>query len=433
MPDQSDHRDHQGQPGAIVLGSDFKALGVVRSLGRRGIPCIVIDNLPRSAWFSRYTSRRFKWEGSLDDPAFLPFLLDLGQQYHLEQWVLFPMQDEVVGFVARHTQQLTKFYQLATQDWDIVQWANDKRQTYSMAGELDVPYPKTWYPASEDELQAMDVAFPAIIKPAISTNLQYAMRLKALPARDSAELLAQYRLAATVISPREIMVQEVIPGDGRTQYSVATFCEAGRILMGMTARRTRQYPIDYGLGSSFVEAMEVPALFELAAKLLRHMGVSGMVEVEFKHDLRDDAYKLLDINVRPWGWHTLCIACGLDFPYMQYCAAQGRQALPVSLTVNYDYHWVRFLTDIPAGLQEMRAGITTPLAYIRSLLGKTAFSVFDWRDPLPAAGDFAVVLSRLVRGFTGKGAKVHEPTPQNHVSQVGKQSEDASSVGAHAI
>ena len=47
--------------GAVILGSDFKALGVIRSLGERGIPCVVIDNIPRSAWFSRYVVKRFKW------------------------------------------------------------------------------------------------------------------------------------------------------------------------------------------------------------------------------------------------------------------------------------------------------------------------------------------------------------------------------------
>ena len=63
----------------------------------------------------------------------------------------------------------------------------------------------------------------------------------------------------------------------------------------------------------------------------------------------------------------------------------------------YDYHWVRFLTDIPAGLQEIRAGITTPERYVLSLLGKTEFSVLDWRDPLPALGDFMVAISRVLK------------------------------------
>ncbi len=387
----------QGAPGAVVLGSDFKALGVVRSLGRRGIQSVVIDNQPRSAWFSRYVTRRFAWYGPMEDEAFLNFLIRIGKEHHLEQWVLFPLQDDVVELVAHNTNQLAKVYRLVTQDWDVMRWAHDKRLTYRMAEEVGVPYPKTWYPACEDELKTMEITFPVIIKPAISIRFQYAMRLKALPVSNHEELLTQYRLAASIIRPDEIMIQEVIPGYGQTQYSVAAYCKDGHVILSMTARRTRQYPIDYGLSSSFVEAIEVPALFEPAEKLLRYMHVSGMIEVEFKHDHRDMQYKLLDINVRPWGWHTLCIACGLDFPYIQYCDVLGQA--PVTVTPQYGYRWLRLLTDIPAGVQEIRAGITTPGAHLRSLAGHTAFSVFDWRDPLPALGDFATAFSRSIRGF----------------------------------
>jgi len=137
-------RRQQGMPGAIMLGSDFKALGVVRSLGRRGIPSVVIDNQPRSAWFSRYVVKRFRWKGSMDESAFLIFLLSIGKEYRLERWMLFPLQDEVVEFVARHNEQLSKIYQLVTQDWDIVQWACDKHLTYQKAHDVGIPYPKTW-------------------------------------------------------------------------------------------------------------------------------------------------------------------------------------------------------------------------------------------------------------------------------------------------
>jgi len=183
-------------------------------------------------------------------------------------------------------------------------------------------------------------------------------------------------------------------------------CGWGRTL---TARRTRQYPIDYGLGSSFVEAVEVPTITELAKKLLQCMGVSGMVEVEFKFDRRDQTYKLLDINTRAWGWHSLCMACGLDFPYAHYRDVLGET--PLSLTPCYNKHWVRLLTDIPAGLQEMRAGITTPGAYLRSFRGHTVFSVFDVRDPLPVPGDLLVAVSRLIRRIRRKEEQVDGQTP----------------------
>jgi len=393
----------QRMPGAVLLGSDFKALGVARSLGERGIPSVVVDNIPRSAWFSRYVVRRFKWHSQMDDAEFVSFLLNIGKKHHLEQWVLFPMQDEAVQLVAYNTLQLAQIYTLVTQEWDIVQWANDKRRTYQMAQETGISYPRTFYPANEDELAKIDIPFPTIIKPAISVRLQYSVHLKALPAQSREELLLQYRRAIEIIHPDEVMVQEIVPGEGSTQYSLAAFCKKGRILASMTARRTRQYPIDYGLGSSFVEATPVPALLELSGKLLGYMRVSGMVEVEFKFDERDQQYKLLDINLRPWGWHTLCIACGLDFPYIQYCDALGQEQISMVATLRYDYHWVRLLTDIPAGLQEIRAGITTPRRYFQSHVGKTVFSVFNWHDPLPTLGDFLVALSRAVKALVKRG------------------------------
>jgi predicted ATP-grasp superfamily ATP-dependent carboligase len=388
----------QKRAGAVVIGSDFKALGVIRSLGQRGIPCVVIDSIPRAAWFSRYVVRRFKWSTHMESEEFVAFLLSIGKQYHLEQWVLFPTQDEVVHLIACHTPQLSQMYRLVTQDEDVIRWSNDKRLTYRMAEEVGVPYPKTAYVTHKDELATLDLPYPVIIKPAISANFHYATRLKALPASTLQELLTQYDTAVANITPDEVMVQQIIPGNGRVQYSIATFCQDGNIKTWMTARRTRQYPIDYGLGSTFVEAMDIPALLPLAKKLLGYMRVSGMVEVEFKYDERDQQYKLLDINVRPWGWHTLCIACGLDLPYMQYCSATGQTPPALPASIDYGYHWVRMLTDMPAGVQEVRAGITSLPAYLQSLRGKTAFSVHNWHDPLPTFGDVWIAVSRVMRG-----------------------------------
>lgn len=379
-------------PGVVVLGSDFKALGVLRSLGQRGIPGVVIDNTPRSAWFSRYVTRRFAWKGEMEGDAFVDFLLRIAQTQQLENWLLFPAQDDTVELVAYNTVRLAQAYRLVTQDAQVLQWALDKRMTYRMAEAVGVPCPKTWYPRDEDDLRSMELPFPVIIKPARSIQFQHATRLKALTVGSSEELYAQYHRLADMLPADPLMVQEIIPGYGHAQYSVATYCKDGEVLCSMTARRTRQYPIDYGLGSSFVEAIAMPGLIAYAERLLDYMKVTGMVEVEFKHDERSGEYKLLDINVRPWGWHTLCMACGLDFPYMQYCDTLGQR--PASVAPHYGYHWVRMLTDIPASIQEWRAGITPFRAYLRSFKGKTVFSVLDWRDPLPTAGDLLMACVR---------------------------------------
>lgn len=402
-------------PGAVVLGSDFKALGVIRSLGRRGVRSVVIDNTPRAAWLSRYVVERRRWDGAMEGKRFVEALLDLGRDPRFSGWLLIPTQDEVVELVARHRDLLETCFIPVTQGWETLRLSCDKRLMNDMAREVGVAYPATWYPEDEAQLRAMAITFPAIVKPTVSIRLQHALRLKALPASDMEELCAQYRRAVQIISPEEVMIQEIVPGGGHYQFSVAAYARDGEVVTSMTARRTRQYPIDYGLGSSFVEAMEIPGLLEDARKLLAYMRLTGMVEVEFKRDPRTGVNKLLDINVRPWGWHTLTIACGLDLPWMQYCDIVG-YPLPAA-TPRYDYRWMRAITDLPAGMQETRAGLTTPTRYLRSLLGKTTFSVWSWRDPLPALMDASSVVARLAAGTRHSHAPaanaVTQPLPLN--------------------
>ncbi len=298
-------------PGVLLLGSDFKALGVARSLGRRGVPVGMVDNLPRSGWFSRYVSKRFRWGGPMYGRAFLSFLCDVARRSAMEGWVLFPVQDENLELVARNCDSLSRVYRLVTQPWDVLKWAHDKKLMNAIAEGAGVQHPRTWYPASEDDLrEATDIRFPAIVKPTMSIDLQYAIGRKALQASDFEGLVQAFRLASTIVPPGQLMVQEVVTGP---QLSVAAFCEHGSAISAMTARRTRQYPIDYGLGSSFVEAFEIPGLLEPAQRLLRRLGITGMVEVEFVEDHRDGVPKLPSAGTRCASRAGLtCRGCSTD-------------------------------------------------------------------------------------------------------------------------
>jgi predicted ATP-grasp superfamily ATP-dependent carboligase len=378
----------------VVLGSDFRALAVVRSLGRRGIPVVVVDNLPRSAWFSRHLQARHTLDGPMEGPALVDRLLAIARRDGLEGWLLYPLYDDAVETVARQAEALSVAYRLTTPPAAAVREATDKRLAYAAAEEVGVPVPRTWYPAGADEVRDLALDFPAVLKPASSAPLQAAARRKAFQANSREELLKAYELAAGFIGADGLMVQELIPGGGGDQLAVGAFCREGEVLVSMTARRTRQYPVDFGLGSCFVEAVEVPGIEAAAAALLRRLRLSGMVEVEFKRDPRDGACKLLDVNVRAWGWHGLCQDCGLDFPYLQYLETLGRP-LPETRVV-YGHRWRRLLTDLPAALTEMRRGTLSPVAYARSFFGPTSRSVLDLRDPLPAIGDVFVAGARLL-------------------------------------
>jgi phosphatidylserine decarboxylase precursor-related protein len=382
------------QIGAVVIGSDFRGLGVVRSLGRRGIPTVVIDSEPRSAWFSRYASRRLRWDGSMGGPEFTDFLIAAAQAFGLYRWMLLPLQDEVVELVAREHEKLSAVFTLVTPPWPVARWVLDKRLLHQLAEETGVPHPHSWSldGRAQDDL---GISFPAVVKPRMSARLQHSHRRKAIAVRSSGELAAAIRSLEGTVPLRELIVQEYIPGAGESQFSVAALCRDGSLVCAMTARRRRQYPIDFGMSSCFVESIDVPALLDPARRLVRALGLSGLVEIEFKRDHRDGQFKLLDINIRPWGWHTLGAACGLDFAYLAFLEAIGdrvKTSPPV-----YGARWRRLLTDLPAAAREIEAGILSPIGYLRSFRGTTVPSVFDLSDPLPALGDVVSAIVRLAR------------------------------------
>ena len=83
--------------GAIVTGADYRGLGLVRSLGRRGIPVWVLKNGNHLlATFSRFAQRIIGWPSD-SQPARAQFLLDIAERYDLHGWMLLPTDDNEIG------------------------------------------------------------------------------------------------------------------------------------------------------------------------------------------------------------------------------------------------------------------------------------------------------------------------------------------------
>jgi predicted ATP-grasp superfamily ATP-dependent carboligase len=370
--------------GAIVIGGNYRGLGIVRSLGRRGIPVWVLKDEHWIASASRYACHSEGWPASSETDQ-RDYLLDLGTRYQLDGWAIFPTTDESAAMVARHYSALAERFRLTTPGWDVMCWAYDKRLTYRLAGELQIDHPSTCYPTSRTAVEQLDCDYPVILKPAIKVQANRFTIEKAWQINDRQSLLRRYDEARELVEPGVIMVQEMIPGNGESQFSYAALCEEGRPLASLVARRARQYPLDFGRASTYVETVDQPDVERLAQRLLAAMAYTGLVEVEFKRDPRDGRFKLLDVNARVWGWHTLGRRAGLDFPYLTWMFVQGD---PIPGTrARPGVRWVRLATDFPSAMLAIRSGSLTPWGYLRSLRQPLEFAIFATDDPLPALID----------------------------------------------
>jgi len=315
----------------------------------------------------------------------------LGKRLGLDGWVLYPTREELVAALSRYRTELSEVFRVPTPDWEVVKWAWDKRNTYSLARELDIPTPVThYYLENPDELdQLHNLNPPFAIKPAIKEHFFYTTKAKAWLANSHDELRTVFQKAAQHAPCQEIMVQELIPGGGSQQFSYCAFFRDGEAVGKMVVRRRRQHPLQFGRASTYVETLDIPVLEQLSERFLRAIDYYGLIELEYKLDPRDSEFKLLDVNARTWGYHSLGLEAGVDFSYMLYADQVG---LPVSVCKSRPgVGWVRTTTDIPAAIVGILKGDTSLRDYLRSLRCCNAEAVFSMSDPAPGLAEVVLI------------------------------------------
>lgn len=380
------------QAGALIVGGDYRGLGVVRSLGRRGIPVWVLVSDHTLAAHSRYCARRLRWPRA-NGADKLGFLIQLGKQ--LQGWALYPTTDEMAVMISRGHADLSRYFVVTVPPWDKLQWAHDKRITYRVAQQQGLPVPATYYPGSREGVRALKCKFPVVVKPAITRGFNRFVHDKGWIANRPQELLALYDAACALVDPETVMVQEMIAGGGETQFSCAALCRDGTPLAVTVARRSRQYPLGLGRASTFVETVENGAVERQALDLLRAVRYTGLIELEFKLDSNGNAYRLLDANPRVWGWHSLCRRAGVDFPYLLWQMLHDRQVEPVRARPGV--RWVRMVTDLQAVMRSMMRGSLGVKDYLRSFRPPLEFAIFAKDDLLPALLDVPLLAALALR------------------------------------
>ena len=378
------------QSGAVIIGGDHQGLGIARSLGRRGIPVVVMDDEVSFGRHSRYVTDFFKWRDLRTEEGTVAGLLALAERQPVHGWVVFPTREETVAALSHQRDRLMEYFRIPTPPWEVTSQAWDKRNTYRAAAEAGVPVPRSWTLRTEADLELIDGQPPFAIKPAIKEHFLYATGCKAWRADSQAELADRFAAASAVVGTEEVIVQELIPGGGESQLSYCAFFKDGEAVASMTANRLRQHPMEFGRASTFVRTIDDPELASLSERFLRSINYYGLVELEYKYDAREGVAKLLDMNARTWGYHSLGQLAGVDFPYLLYADQVGLE-VPTGLRAPAGMTWVRLATDLPTAAVELFHGRLDLRAYVNSLRSVDVEAVFSRDDPRPSIAEVALL------------------------------------------
>jgi predicted ATP-grasp superfamily ATP-dependent carboligase len=356
----------------LVTDAENKnALAAIRSLGLRGVSVLAGSSRRLARGFhSRYRAGRLRYPSPHREEEFIAAVLDAARADRLD--VVLPIGDACNRVLSKHLPELAAQVAVPVAPWRSMQIASSKRLAIRFAQDAGIEVPLTF--AHKAEV----AEFPVVVKRSIGAGgVRYV--------NNRAELEA--------IDASDAVIQEWIPGEG---YGFFALFDHGRECALFMHRRLREYPVTGG-ASTAAESIREPELAELGLTLLRKLEWHGAAMVEFKRDIRDGRYKLMEINAKFWGSLDLAIAAGVDFPWLTTQLALGRFAgPPPPYEVGVRYRWVfddvmhvaARPSALPAFLGDFRDARVHHDVW-RSDLAPTCFD---------AARTVAILLTRSARG-----------------------------------
>jgi len=371
----------QDKPIAFVLWIGGTGLGVIRSLGRRGIPVIGLDPYSREiGHFSRYCQGIVCPDPKTKEGEYVDFLLYLGEQLNTKG-VLIPTSDVDVLAISKHREKLEKYYHFPMAKLDIIEKLVNKRIFYKTLDELDMPHPKTYFPNDNSDVAQIskEISYPCIIKPIFSYKSKFGA--KVLKVNSEQELIKAFE--RTNLNAQEIVIQEVIPGSDTNMYLVGAYFNSASEPLGIfTFKRIRQYPRGFGNGA-LCASVWTPEIAKLCVSFLNKIKYHGIIDAELKKDPRDNKFKFIEINARTGWQNSLATRCGVNLPYMAYMDAIG-QDVEKATSQRDDVKWVYMFDDLRSSFESMMERELSPIEYIKSLRGEKQYAIFAWDDPAPS-------------------------------------------------
>ncbi|WP_405364972.1 ATP-grasp domain-containing protein [Kitasatospora sp. NBC_00039] len=338
------NRDDHTNPARLDLDRDTAVLlvkvgryplahgpvGVVRSLGRAGVAvhAMVEDRLTPTA-LSRYLTRAFvrPTNGCESTGQLLSAVRGVGRAIG-RRCIALPTDDEAAVLLAEHAEELAPYFVLPPVPAGLPRRLANKAAMHAICEEHGIPAPVTVAPGDHDELlkAAWTCGYPLVLK-----NLEPFTRLSR-PVVPNTTIVHDERELLASCPPEgrfSVLAQEYLPPERSEDWITHLCCgPGGEPLAVFTGRKLRSYPPAGGFTTRAV-ALPNPELAELATGLCRAIGYGGIADLDWRLDLRDGRYKLLDFNPRTGAQFRLFeTENGLDVVRALHLSLTGRPVPP---------------------------------------------------------------------------------------------------------
>jgi predicted ATP-grasp superfamily ATP-dependent carboligase len=383
-------------PGLIVKFGDYPlhhgGVGAIRSLGRLGVPMYAItEDRYTPAASSRYLKKAFVWPttGTEEPDHLVEGLLRIGHRIG-RPTVLVPTDEEAAVLIAEHQDELAGPFLFPRVEPALTRRLASKQGLHELCVEHGIPSPTAAFPQSYDDIVtfAEKARFPVVAK-----NREAFVRRKQPAVNGTTRIPTReglLRLARDWGEHPGVILQEYLPREEAEDWIVHAYFDQDSTPLAMfTGVKVRSWPPHAGMTAN-AYVVDNPELADIAARFIKQIGFTGIIDLDLRFDRRDGQYKLLDFNPRMGAQFRLFEnESGVDVVRAMHLDLTGRTVPEGEQRAGHRY--IVENIDLPALLAYRRSGYTTPHAPARASGTELAWLAGD--DPLP----FLTMLARFVR------------------------------------
>ncbi len=289
----------------VLFGNDINVYSVARAFYEAyGIQSVVFG---KALMGTCYKSKmvKFKEIKNLDDPeVMLNLLNDFALENTTKKIIAIGCGDNYVKCLAKNKGMLKSNIIVPYTDYDFLEELMDKEKFYNICEKHGIEYPKT-YICTVRDYEDIKLFFepPYILKPANQVEYyknKFEGQKKVFKLNTKRELRETVKKIYEAGYTDNMIIQDFLPGDDTYMRVLTSYSDKnGKVKMMCLGHVLLEEHTPYGIGNHAVIITEYEEeLMDKFKKFLEDIHFTGFSNFDIKYDMRDNKYKVFEINPR---------------------------------------------------------------------------------------------------------------------------------------
>ena len=300
--------------------------------------------------------------------------------------VLFLTADNYVIELSKHKDLIQKYFLINLLNNEVMENMMYKADLHGFAKDLNVNQPKTKCirPDNISNSTLNDMNFPVIVKPNERTPQWEKYFYKVIKLNRTSDFFD--KVDKFFKYTNEIIVQEYIEGDDSDLYFfIGYYNSKSEPLISFVGKKIRQWVPEYGTTAS-AEKKFNKFINDESLRIFKAINLVGYGSIEFKFDKKNSVFTLMEPTIGRFNQQFyLATANGYNIASYYY-KDLSKISLKIKLDVENDNSnvvWINDFSELQSAYHYIRNGELSVLNWIRFLLRKKKFALFNIHDPLP--------------------------------------------------